>query len=147
VRGVDREAYENFASFCRLDYPEYELVFAAADSNDPVVPIIERLQRDFPHRVIRLVTSVERFGEKHKVNNLFAAARAAKYDLLVMSDSDVRVDQAYLREVTAPFADRRVGAVTAFYRCLGGGTLAADLDMLGMCAESVPDALVAWKIE
>jgi ceramide glucosyltransferase len=147
VRGVDREAYENFASFCRLDYPEYELVFAAADANDAAVPIIEKLQRDFPERAIRLVTSVEWFGENKKVNNLCAAARAAKYDLLVMTDTDVRVENDYLREVAAPFADPAVGGVTSFYRCLGGGTLAADLDMLGMCADSVPDALVARKLE
>jgi ceramide glucosyltransferase len=147
VRGVDREAYENFASFCRLDYPEYELIFAAAEPSDPAVPIIEKLQRDFPDRAIRLVTSVEWFGENKKVNNLCAAARAAKYDLLVMTDTDVRVEPDYLREVAAPFADPAVGGVTAFYRCLGGGTLAASLDMVGMCADSVPDALVARKLE
>jgi ceramide glucosyltransferase len=147
VRGVDRDAYENFASFCRLDYPEYELIFAAADPDDPVIPIIERLQRDFPERAIRIVIARESFGENKKVNNLAAAARAAKYDLLVMADTDVCVERDYLREVAAPFTDPRVGAVTAFYRCTGGGTLAADLDMLGMCADSVPDALVARKLE
>jgi ceramide glucosyltransferase len=63
VRGADRDAYENFASYCRLNYPEYELVFAAADPNDPAVPIIEKLQRDFPERQTRLVTSVDRVGE------------------------------------------------------------------------------------
>jgi ceramide glucosyltransferase len=147
VRGVDRDAYENFASFCRLDYPEYELIFAAADPDDPVIPIIERLQRDFPERAIRIVIARESFGENKKVNNLAAAARAAKYDLLVMADTDVCVERDYLREVAAPFTDPRVGAVTAFYRCMGGGTLAADLDMLGMCADSVPDALVARKLE
>ena len=147
VRGVDRDAYENFASFCRLDYPEYELIFAAAEPDDPAVPIIERLQRDFPERTIRLLIARESFGENKKVNNLAAAARAAKYDLLVMADTDVRVERDYLREVAAPFADSRVGAVTAFYRCLGGGTMAANLDMLGMCADSAPDALVARKLE
>jgi ceramide glucosyltransferase len=147
VRGVDRDAYENFASFCRLDYPEYELIFAAADASDPAVPIIQKLQRDFPERDIRLVTTVKSFGENKKVDNLCAAARAAKYDLLVMADTDVRVEKDYLREVSAPFADPAVGGVTSFYRCLGGGTLAAELDMLGMCTDSVPSALVARKLE
>jgi ceramide glucosyltransferase len=147
VRGVDQDAYENFASFCRLDYPEYELIFAVADPKDPAIPIIEKLQRDFPSRSVRLVTSVQSFGENPKVNNLCTAVRAAKYDLLVMSDADVRVDQDYLREVAAPFADPAVGAVTALYRCLGGGTLAADLDMLGMCTDSIPGAVVARKLE
>src|SRR6202035_5424649 len=70
VRGVDSEAYENFASYCRLDYPEYELVFAMADPQDPVIPVIEKLQRDFPDRSIRFVTDVPRVGENNKGNSL-----------------------------------------------------------------------------
>jgi ceramide glucosyltransferase len=147
VRGVDHDAYENFASFCRLDYPEYELVFAMADPHDPVIPVIEKLQRDFPDRTIRYVTDVPRVGENDKVNSLCRLVAAGRHDLLVMSDSDVRVERDYLREVVAPFADAGVGAVTSFYRCAGGGTLAADLDMLGMCMDSVPSALVARKLE
>jgi ceramide glucosyltransferase len=147
VRGVDQGAYENFASYCRLDYPEYELVFAMADTHDPVIPVIEKLQRDFPERTIRFVTDVARVGENNKVNSLCRLVRAAGYDLLVMTDSDVRVERDYLREVVAPFADKSVGAVTSFYRCAGGGTLAADLDMLGMSMDSVPGALVARRLE
>jgi ceramide glucosyltransferase len=147
VRGVDPEAYENFASYCRLDYPQYELVFAMADPHDPVIPVIEQLQRDFPDRSIRFVTDVPRVGENNKVNSLCRLVKEARFGLLVMTDSDVRVARDYLREVVAPFSDRRVGAVTCFYRCAGGGTLAANLDMLGMCMDSVPSALVARRLE
>jgi ceramide glucosyltransferase len=147
VRGVDRDAYENFASYCRLNYPQYEMLFAVADLDDPAIPVIEKLQRDFPERQIRLVTSIERLGENNKINNYCRLVKEAKYDLLVMTDTDVRVGPDYLREVAAPFADPAVGGATSFYRCLGGGTLAADLDMLGMCADSVPSALVARKLE
>src|SRR2546423_820954 len=147
VRGLDHDAYENFASFCRLDYPEYELVFAMADSDDPVIPLLQKLQRDFPQRQIRFVTGVQRLGENNKVNNLCRLVKEARYDVLVMSDTDVRVGTDYLREVVAPFADSAVGGVTSFYRCAGGGTLASDLDMLGMCMDSVPSALVARKLE
>src|SRR6266852_8494127 len=147
VRGVDHDAYGNFASYCRLDYPQYELVFAMADADDPVIPVIEKLQRDFPAMRIRFVTDVPRVGENNKVNSLCRLVKAASYDLLVMTDSDVRVEREYLREVVAPFVDPKVGAVTSFYRCAGGGTLAADLDMLGMCMDSVPSALVARRLE
>jgi ceramide glucosyltransferase len=147
VRGVDPGAYENFASYCRLDYPEYELVFAMADPHDPIIPVIEKLQRDFPGTAIRFVTDVPRVGENNKVNSLCRLVKEARYELLVMTDSDVRVESDYLREVVAPFADVSVGAVTSFYRCAGGGTLAADLDMLGMCMDSVPSALVARRLE
>src|SRR6266403_130109 len=147
VRGVDPGAYENFASYCLLNYPQYELVFAMADPHDAVIPVIENLQRDFPGRAIRCVTDVPRVGENNKVNSLCRLVKEARYDLLVMTDSDVRVEREYLREVVAPFADKSVGAVTSFYRCAGGGTLAADLDMLGMCMDSVPSALVARRLE
>jgi ceramide glucosyltransferase len=147
IRGMDREAYENFASYCRLNYPEYELLFAVADADDPAIPIIERLRRDFPDRQIRLVSSIERLGENNKINSYCRLVKEAKHDLLVMTDSDVRVEPDYLREVAAPFADPAVGGVTSFYRCAGGGTLAADLDMLGMSTDSVPSALVARSLE
>lgn len=147
VRGLDYEAYENFASFCRLDYPEYEIVFAVSDASDPVIPVIEKLRADFPARSIRLITDVPHLGTSDKVNNLCQLAQNAKYDLLVMSDSDVRVERDYLRQVAAPFADRKVGVVTAFYRSLSAGNLASNLDALGMYMDSAPGALVAKKIE
>lgn len=147
VRGVDREAYENFASFCRLDYPEYEVIFAVADPNDPVIPIIERLRADFPETSIRLIAGVPRMGSNDKTNNLCQLVRDAKYDLLVMSDSDVRVQPEYLKYAVAPFADSKVGAVTALYRSVSAGNLASDLGALGMYVDSAPAALVAKKIE
>lgn len=147
VRGLDHQAYENFASFCRLDYPEYEVVFAVSDTSDPVIAIIEKLRADFPARSIRLITDVPGIGASDKVNNLCQLVRRAKYDLLVMSDSDVRVEPDYLRQVVEPFADRTVGVVTAFYKSLSAGNLASNLDALGMYMDSAPAALVAEKIE
>jgi len=147
VRGLDHEAYENFASFCRLDYPVYEVVFAVSDMSDPVIPVIEKLCSEFPAASIRLITDVPRVGASDKVNNLCQLAQSAKYDLLVMSDSDVRVEADYLKQVTAPFADPKVGAVTAFYKSQTSGSLASNLDALGMYMDSAPAALVAKKIE
>jgi ceramide glucosyltransferase len=147
VRGVDCEAYENFASYCLLDYPEYELIFAVADSDDPAVPLIEKLQTDFPQCSIRLIQGAERIGANNKVNSLCRLVEEAKYDLVVMSDSDVRVDPDYLKTVVPPFADPQVGAVTAFCRCITGGSVAADLDALGMYLDSAPGALVARMLE
>jgi ceramide glucosyltransferase len=147
VRGLDHEAYENFASFCRLDYPEYEVLFAVSEGDDRVCAVIEKLRADFPACPIRMITKVPRLGTSDKVNNLCALVQNAKYDLLVMSDSDVRVESDYLKQVIAPFADPRVGAVTAFYKSLSAGNLASNLDALGMYMDSAPSALVAKKIE
>ena len=147
VRGVDSEAYENFASYCLLDYPEYELIFAVADSDDPAVPVIEKLQTDFPRCSVRLIKGAERIGANRKVNSLCRLVGEAQYDLVVMSDSDVRVDPDYLKTLVPPFADPQVGAVTAFCRCITGGSVAADLDALGMYLDSAPGALVARMLE
>ena len=144
---MDREAYENFASFCHLDYPEYELVFAVSDTEDQIIPVIEKLRADFPQRSIRLITGVPHMGANDKINNLCQLVQKARYDFLVMSDSDVRVEPDYLKAVLAPFADPRVGAVTALYKSVSAGNLASNLDALGMYMDSAPAAIVAEKIE
>src|SRR5256886_6242904 len=140
VRGVDREAYENFASYCRLDYPEYEIIFAVADPDDPAVPVIERLQANFAACSIRLIKGAERIGTNSKVNSLCRLVQEAKYDLMVMSDSDVRVGADYLKVVAPPFADPQVGVVTGFYRCITAGGVAADLGAPWMLFGSAPRA-------
>src|SRR5208282_4170058 len=90
VRGVDREAYENFASMCQIDYPNYEIVFAVAEPDDPVIELIRKLQQEYPDKSIRLIVGIEQLGISRKTNSLRRLAKEAKYDLLVMNDSDVR---------------------------------------------------------
>ncbi len=147
VRGLDREAYENFASFCRLDYPQYELLFAVADADDPVLPVLEKLKRDFPQRTIRVLTDIPQLGVNRKVNNLCRLVQEARHELLVIADSDVRVEPGYLREVTPHFADPQVGCVTAFFRGLTPGGVGAEMEGLALPTETVPNALVARQIE
>lgn len=148
VRGVDREAYENFASFCRQDYPDYEVVFAVSDRDDLVIPVIEKLQQDFPERQIRLLTAAARVGANSKVNKLCQLVREAQHEVLLISDSDVRVEPDYLREMVAPLEKSDVGLVTTLFRGIAsGGSLFSVLDALGVPAESAPNALVARKLE
>src|SRR5260370_39327626 len=78
VRGVDREAYENFASYCRLDYPEYEIIFAVAEPDDPAVPVIERLQADFPRCSIRLIKVPARIATTTQLTTLHPLVQEAK---------------------------------------------------------------------
>ncbi len=146
VRGVDRQAYENFASMCGLDYPEYEIVFAVGDADDPVIPIVQKLQRNFPATQIRLVVGVEYLGVSPKMNNLCRLVKEAKYELLVINDSDVRVENDYLRDVVAPFADPKVGSTTAFFRGMTEGGFAADIDAVGAPTDASASALVARKL-
>ena len=147
VRGVDREAYENFASFCQLDYPAYEIVFAVSSPEDEAIPTIEKLQRDFPKQDIRLLIGAPRAGANNKVNQLCRLAREASHETLVISDSDARVEPDYLREMVAPLARPGVGAVTAFFRGMAGASFFSRLAGLGVPAESAPSALIARKLE
>ncbi len=147
VRGLDREAYENYSSFCRLDYPEYEILFAVSDADDPAIPVIRRLIDDFPERSIRLLVGVENLGASSKVCKLCKLVREARHSLLVMSDSDVRVEPDYLRSVVAPFADPEVGAVTALFRGMTVPQLGSEIDCVGQSAEFCAGALVARQLE
>lgn len=147
VRGVDHDAYENFASFCRQAYPEFEVLFAVADAGDPVLPVLSRLQQDFPGRSIRVIQEIPELGANRKLNNLAALSRTAKHEILVISDSDVRVDDKYLHRVVAKFSDREVGAVTGFFRGISAGGLGAQFEAMVLSTETVPNALVARKIE
>jgi ceramide glucosyltransferase len=145
VRGVDHEAYENFASMCSLDYPHYEILFAVADHDDPVLPLIAQLQQDFPQTSIRLIVGIPQVGNSHKTNSLCRLVEEAHYDLLVMNDSDVRVEENYLRHVTGPFRDSRVGVVTALFHGRTDGSLVADLDAIGIPADAAARTILAWR--
>lgn len=142
VRGVDREAYENFASMCRLDYPEYEIVFGISEADDPAISLVERLRREFPDKSIRLITGIEQLGASHKTNSLCRLVKEARYDLLVINDSDVRVERDYLKDVLAGFADPRVAVVTALFRSKAGDGFAERLDAIGVPTESAASMLL-----
>jgi len=145
VRGVDREAFENFASMCDLDYPNYEILFAVGDARDPAIDVIEQVQRCFPQRSIRLIVGVEQVGNCRKTNSLCRLAKEATHDLLVINDSDVRVENDYLRNVVQPFRDPRVGLVTALFRSVTGAGFAGQLDAVGVPTDGTASTLVAWK--
>jgi ceramide glucosyltransferase len=147
VRGVDFGSYENFASFCRQDYPAYEILFAVNDETDPAVPLIRRLMKEFSGCRIRLLVGAERLGANRKVNKLVRLAREAQHEILVLTDGDVRVGPNYLREVVAPFADDKVGAVTSFYRAIAEENLGAELEAVGAASDFFAGVLVAEWME
>lgn len=143
IHGLDRETYENFASFCRQDYPEFEILFCVSDAGDPAVPTIDKIIRDFPGRRIRLLIGSEAVGASDKVNKLCRMAREAQHDILVVSDSDVRVEAGFLGEVAGWFADPDAGGVTCLYRGLTDDSFAANLEALGNSTDFAPGVLVA----
>jgi ceramide glucosyltransferase len=145
VRGVDDHAYHNFETFCQQDYPDYEILFGVDDADDPVVPIITRLQRDYPERSIRLIhTSI--LGTNRKASILHQLAGEARYDILAVSDSDMYVDPNYLTEVVAPLADEEAGLVTCPYRAAALETFTARLEAMHMSVTFMPSVMIGRKL-
>jgi ceramide glucosyltransferase len=147
VRGLDPEAYENYASFCRQDYPNYELLFCVGDRNDPAVPVLEKLMRDFPERRIRLLFGSGRSAINDKVAKLVRLVNEAENEFLVISDSDVRVEPNYLRTMIAPLRDPKVGCATCFYVSIRDETLVQHLQSIGMYSDFYAGILVARQLD
>jgi ceramide glucosyltransferase len=147
VRGVDFGSKENFASFCRQNYPDYEILFCVNEMSDPAVPVIQKVKEEFPQRRIRILSGAAQIGTNRKVNNLALLTKEAQHGLLVQSDGDVRVGPNYLREVAAPFADPAVGIVSCFYRGIAERNLAAELEAVGAASDFFAGALVADWME
>jgi ceramide glucosyltransferase len=141
VKGLDPQAYENFASFCRQDYPEYELVFGASDCDDPAIAIVRQLQRDFPKVSIRLVVHPPE-GANRKSAMLDRLVAQAAHDVLVISDSDIRVTEDYLGRVVAPLGDEGVGLVTCLYRSEAAISFTARLEALYLDTNFLPAVLL-----
>jgi ceramide glucosyltransferase len=147
VRGLDPDAYENFASFCRQDYPEYEILFCVGDHTDPVLPVIEQIVRDFPSHQIRVLFGSGREATNDKVAKLARLSSEAKYEILVINDSDVRAERGYLRAIVSPLADPKVGAVTCFYASADEKTVLHKLQTVGMYSDFYPGIVVAWQLD
>lgn len=147
VRGADVEAYENFASFCEQDYPEFQLVFGCRDEQDSAVPIIHRLQSNFPQQQIDLVISANEIGANAKVSNLNNMLAKAAHEHLIIVDSDIRVTPDYVRRVIAPMQQSRVGMVTCLYRGAKARTFAALLENIGIASTFGPEVMSSRALE
>ena len=147
LKGTDPEIYESFRSHCLQDYPEYEIIFGVNDPDDPAIESVQELQEEFPSRRIQLVVSPKILGTNVKVSNLTQMLAEARFDHLIVNDSDIRVEPDYLRRVTAPLADSRVGMVTCLYRGVAGPTLGSHLEALGISTDFCPSVLAARQLE
>jgi ceramide glucosyltransferase len=146
VKGLDAEAYENYASFCRQDYPDYEIVFCV-DPGDPTLPVLEKLIREFPERRIRLLFGSGRDAANDKVARLTRLVAEAQHEYFVITDSDVRVRPDYLRTVISPFRDPHVGAATCLYSSTEERNLTERLQSIGMISDFFAGVMVAWQLD
>jgi ceramide glucosyltransferase len=147
LKGTDPEIYESFRSHCLQDYPEYEIIFGVSDPGDSAIESVRELQAEFPNRTIQLMVCPEILGANAKVSNLAQMLAKVRYDYLIVNDSDIRVSPDYLRRVTAPLTDPRVGMVTCLYRGVASPKLGSRLEALGISTDFCASVLAARQLE
>ncbi len=147
LKGIDPQIYDSFRSHCLQEYAEYEIIFGVSYEDDPAVETVKRLQQEFPDKAIRLVVCMERLGANVKVSNLEQMLPSARYEYLIVNDSDIRVEPDYLVRVMAPLVDQSVGVVTCLYRSIAAATLGSRLESLGISTDFSAGVLAARQLE
>ena len=148
VKGVDARMYAGFVSHCAQEYAgEFELLFGVSSLEDAAVREVARLRVEFPGVNIRLVECKERLGASGKMSNLVQMLPEARFEHVIVNDSDIRVSSKYLERVMAGFVDESVGLVTVPYWGRAEGGLWSRLEALGISTDFMPGVLVARKLE
>ena len=143
--GVDEGLAESLAAFAALDYPRYEVVLGVRDRRDAAWPVAEAAVAQWPGR-FRLVIQRGEPGLNPKVNQLMGMADAARHDVLVVSDSNVRVAPGYLAEIAWHLQDEGVGLVTHAIAGEGEASLGARLETLHLTSTISPATASAKRI-
>ncbi|HEV8414985.1 MAG TPA: bacteriohopanetetrol glucosamine biosynthesis glycosyltransferase HpnI [Bryobacteraceae bacterium] len=152
LAGLDADLESNLRTFFEQDYPSFEILFAVRDADDPAVPVVEKLRQEYPNVTSRLLITGEPPYPNAKVFSLDRMLHASAHDLVVMSDSDIRVTPAMLQTVAAEFQDPKLGVATCPYRAIAGGSLEktsfwSRLEAIGMNTDFLAGILVARMLE
>jgi ceramide glucosyltransferase len=149
LKGADLGLEENLRSFFTQVYAgDWEVVFAVADAQDPAVAIVEKLQAEFPQVSSRLLTVGKPEFANAKVWSLHHLCSAASYDVLIMADSDIRIEPGMYAGIAGEFAaDPKLGVATCPYRAVAGPSVWSQLEAVGMNTEFIAGILVARMLE
>jgi ceramide glucosyltransferase len=139
--------YESLRSHCLQNYPEYEIIFGVSDPDDPAIELVNRLKDEFPEQTIRLIHCEKILGTNVKVSNLAQMLPSARFEVLLVNDSDIRVEPDYLQQVAPSLTDPNVGLVTCLYRGIASPTLGSRLESLGISTDFAPGVLTARSLE
>ena len=147
LAGLDLDLESNLRTFFEQDYPSFEILFAVRTECDPAAQVVVRLQQEHSKIPSRLVITGEPAYPNAKVFSLERMLEVASHDLVVMSDSDIRVTPNLLQVASAEFQDGRVGIATCPYRAVAGRSLWSKLEATGMNTDFWGGALVARLLE
>lgn len=144
LKGIDRDLYVNLESFCLQDYPApVQMLLCLSDSSDPALDVAQKLIQNHPDKDIALVVSGRVNGSNPKISNLANAYHKVKHDILVISDSDIRVTSDFLTRAVLPFGQSEVGLVSCFYRAVAAKGLGGVLETLSINTHFLPQAATA----
>jgi ceramide glucosyltransferase len=147
LHGDEPRLFENLSSFCEQNYPRFQVIFGAADPNDPALDVARAVQRTHPECDIAIIAGSAQASGNPKVSNLIGMMPVVKHSLLIIADSDIGVERSYLQAVASPFADPKVGAATCIYAGVSNGTPVSDLGALYVNEHFSPSVLAAQVIE
>ena len=152
LKGMDPAMLDAFRSHCRQSYAgRYEMLFGVSSLEDPAVSAVLQLQQEFPTHELRLVECPLSLGCNGKVSTLVQLAHHARYDYLLINDSDISVSPRYLERVLAPFlpsgTQQATGLVTALYRGRAYATLPSRLESLGIATDFQAGVLLSRMLE
>jgi ceramide glucosyltransferase len=147
LAGLDADLESNLRTFFEQDYPAFEILFAVRERDDPAVPVVEKLQREYSKIPSRLLVTGEPPYPNAKVFSLDRMLHASAHDLVVMSDSDIRVTPAMLQTIAAEFQDPHLGVATCPYRAIAGSSFWSKIEALGMNTDFLAGILVARMLE
>jgi len=147
LAGLDEGLEENLRSFFRQDYPNFEILFAVRDAADPAVALVTKLRSEFPDIPSQLIVTGEPPYPNSKVYSLHRMVAESHHDLIVMSDSDVRVTPGMLQAIAAEFQDPILGLATCPYRAVPGMSIWSRLEAIGLNTEFLAGILVARIVE
>jgi ceramide glucosyltransferase len=146
LKGMDDELYANLVSLAQQDYPDFELLFGVADADDPALPQVRALQRQFPALRMRLVVRRNVASLNPKVGNLLNLLPLARHELLLISDSNVAVAPDYLQALADAIAQPGVGLVSNVFAGTGEQSLGAALENLHLNALVAPVTATADRV-
>ena len=147
LSGLEEHLAENLRSFFEQDYGEYEILFAVRELDDPALGVLEELRDAYPSLHTRVIVTGQPPYPNAKVYSLDSMVAAAEYDLLVMSDSDIRVGRDFLRVIAGEFEDPKTGLVTCPYRAVPSPGVGSTLEALGLNTQFLGGVLVARMLE
>jgi ceramide glucosyltransferase len=143
VHGLEKNLKESLRTACLQDYPAFQVVFSVQELDDPAIPLLHEIQREFGADRVTVAIEHRRAGCNGKINNLLGALPYARHDMLVISDSDVRLRPDYLKTIVAPLADPQVGAVCTLYKATDADRWFERMELLSLNADFLPNVVFA----